>query len=384
MDALAVARAILDCGKDDVLRLLSLAPGLPPVTAETSLEEARRNYIRLASLIHPDILKGRFHRATEAFQKLVQAFERVADPEFRGLLFATKASVGGNSRGATKQKTRPESKKEVITVEEVPQVVRRATAQRVTVKSKERVEKSHLVPVESCSSVRSRKNLHIHDSERHQSEKSGASATCCRKIVRLEPSASVYVVDSVSSADFVECGVADDVATEDKYNYVDSASSDGVYEEQNGSTCTDAKRVAPRCCSLLGDMRSGGIYCGSIISCPQCHARWDPDIKQHYTLFMGPARKKIHCEVCLCRFGCTTALHACPHCRFNFDYDVSMYDKVVRCKGCEKEFAFPRYPVNKRLVDLASLEELQDRAYSENARERRERAERRSRRSSGS
>lgn len=66
--------------------VLNLAPGLPPVTLQTPVAEARRNYMRLAAVVHPDKFTGKaalVADATEAFQILVKVFEKVANPSFR-------------------------------------------------------------------------------------------------------------------------------------------------------------------------------------------------------------------------------------------------------------------------------------------------------------
>ncbi|KEG06268.1 hypothetical protein DQ04_14901000, partial [Trypanosoma grayi] len=124
MDAVAVAQSILNCEGDAALEVLSLAPGLPPVVADTPVAEARRNYMRLAGLVHPDKMKGRFERATEAFQRLVHAFELIADPKHRKKLLAQQAKGGARKKAAnrTSGKGSPQEKQQQLQGGEVLQL----------------------------------------------------------------------------------------------------------------------------------------------------------------------------------------------------------------------------------------------------------------------
>ncbi|EPY34474.1 hypothetical protein STCU_01566 [Strigomonas culicis] len=81
-EAVAIANDVIQANGSP-FATLSLAPQLPPVTPQTPLAEARRNYMRLAALIHPDKLGSAFARSTEAFQCLVRAFECFANPKER-------------------------------------------------------------------------------------------------------------------------------------------------------------------------------------------------------------------------------------------------------------------------------------------------------------
>eukprot|EP00331_Platyophrya_macrostoma_P027377 CAMPEP_0176438062 /NCGR_PEP_ID=MMETSP0127-20121128/19042_1 /TAXON_ID=938130 /ORGANISM="Platyophrya macrostoma, Strain WH" /LENGTH=402 /DNA_ID=CAMNT_0017821905 /DNA_START=43 /DNA_END=1251 /DNA_ORIENTATION=+ len=84
------------------LAVLNVAPGLPPITMETPISEARRNYMRLAAMIHPDKFTGRpalVAEATDAFQLLVRAFEKIASPAFRSVV-VSKPCVAAQSAGA--------------------------------------------------------------------------------------------------------------------------------------------------------------------------------------------------------------------------------------------------------------------------------------------
>ncbi|ORC92792.1 uncharacterized protein TM35_000021180 [Trypanosoma theileri] len=330
MDAVAVASAILDCGPAAEaaasLRVLSLAPALPPVTADTPVAEARRNYMRLAGLVHPDKLKSRFDRATEAFQRLVQAFERVADPKFRKQLLAEQAKEERKRKQQEKKKEggaavkRPREQKK----KQEPVVKRQKTTKPTTKEPKSNKKKT-------------------------------------TKLLADDDDDFIdYDNDDMESTDQEE---------EASEEYDDGEDEDINFEDLEPTVSTS--RV------LLGTKRTGGIYRDTKVSCPQCRTQWVPDSKQHYSLFMGPAGKKVHCETCLCRFGCATALHACPHCSGNFDYDVSMYDKTIECKRCNQTIGFPYYPVNQQLIDLVKLEEWREQEEEKRTRERDERAARR-------
>jgi hypothetical protein len=39
--------------------------------------------------------------------------------------------------------------------------------------------------------------------------------------------------------------------------------------------------------------------------------------------FLMSALKCFHCSTCLFEFGCFSAIHKCPHCRKQFDYDAA-------------------------------------------------------------
>lgn len=106
-------KAVLDCRsacETDPFSVLNLAPQLPPVTIETAVGDARRNYMRLAALVHPDKFTGKAelqHMATEAFQILVRVFERIANPDFR----QAQAAKATNER---KRAQRVERKRPVV------------------------------------------------------------------------------------------------------------------------------------------------------------------------------------------------------------------------------------------------------------------------------
>ncbi|KAH9577649.1 hypothetical protein LSM04_001496 [Trypanosoma melophagium] len=325
MDAVALAAAILDCGAEGpaALRVLSLAPALPPVTANTPVAEARRNYMRLAGLVHPDKLQSRFDRATEAFQRLVQAFERVADPKFRKQLLAQQAR---------EEKKQQQGKKTGDAAE------------------KKAVKRTRVQKKEEPAVKRQKSSKYTRETKNTQNKSTNLS-------------------DDFIDYDNDDLGSTDQEEEESSEEYDEVEDVEINFEDLEPTVSTS--RV------LLGTKRTGGIYRDTKVSCPQCRTQWVPDSKQHYTLFMGPAGKKVHCETCLCRFGCATALHSCPHCSGNFDYDVSMYDETIECNRCNQTIGFPYYPVNQQLIDLVKLEEWREQEEAKRTRERDERAARR-------
>ncbi|ESL06006.1 hypothetical protein TRSC58_06326 [Trypanosoma rangeli SC58] len=331
MDGVALAQSILDCGEREVLQVLSLAPGLPPVSAETPVAEARRNYMRLAGLVHPDKLQGRFQRSTEVFQKLVRAFELVVDPKYRKQLLSLQAKEAKKKVGK-KAQTPPQLKAKQLTEQ-----VRQITRLKATATVRPSAESSMAKPNRAAPK-------------------------------KKQPTQRKRAPED--DDDFIDYDEDEDEDEgEDEDASVDEEDMDLEFADKEPSVSTSR--------ALLGTRRTGGIYRDTTVSCPQCRTPWMPDSKQHYSLFMGPAGKKVHCETCLCRFGCATALHACPHCNHSFDYDASLYDTVIQCDGCRKTFGFPYYPVNQHLIDQVKLDEWRERTEREKAREREERAARR-------
>lgn len=112
MDAAAVIQSILDhkgTYETNPFPVLNLAPSMPCVTLDTPIPDARRNYMKLSTLVHPDKFSGKPElqkSATEAFQMLVRTFERIANPSFRQQLLKAKASAA-----ATKATRKPSAKK---------------------------------------------------------------------------------------------------------------------------------------------------------------------------------------------------------------------------------------------------------------------------------
>ncbi|KNC82706.1 hypothetical protein SARC_05007 [Sphaeroforma arctica JP610] len=87
------------------------------------------------------------------------------------------------------------------------------------------------------------------------------------------------------------------------------------------------------------------------IYCPKCHIPWNtPDLgleKGAYNFFMMGI-KQYGCGGCLLRFGCVTAVHHCPLCDKEFDYDPSDYHRQINCGNakCTGKFGFWYHPVS--------------------------------------
>nr|CCD12342.1 unnamed protein product [Trypanosoma congolense IL3000] len=327
VDVVSIAQSILDCADDAALQILSLAPELPPVTVDTPVTEARRSYIRLAGMLHPDKLKGKLEKATEVFQKLVRAFEKVADPKYRKALMVQQAKEKKKNKGSA------------------------AAREHKAAGTKQKVETKTLLDTDD---TRTRKRTN-----------KGLSVNRKTK----ESVHDDFIVHD-SEDDY------EDVEEEDFGNNDNDSEFDKYFFQSTVPPPVSSNRA------MIGTPRVGGIYIRTVVQCPQCRTTWEPDSKQQYSLFMGPAGKKIHCETCLCRFGCATAFHACPHCKCAFDYDATMYDSQIDCTRCKKVFGFPYYPVNQNLIDLVRLEEWRERVERESALERTQRANRRHREAS--
>eukprot|EP00796_Vickermania_ingenoplastis_P004005 gene4005-2860_t len=265
---------------------LSLAEGLPPVTASTEVQDARRNYIKIASMIHPDKLKI-FSRATEAFQCLVRAFECFADPKKRQEV--SRHTARGNKAAPKADRKRTRAVKEPTTSKKAKPAGKGRRPQRTD--------------------------------EDDDDDGEGWDAF--------------------------------------------------LHQDEPPAVSTSRKPI--------GEPRVGGVYRETLIGCPQCGSRWEPDSKPQYSLFMGKWGRKAHCQLCLCRFGSATARHSCPHCEAPFTYDASMYDQTIKCKGkCKKTFGFPYFPVNQALIDQIALDEWKLQKEKEKASERDRRAAARS------
>ena len=324
MDAVQLAKNVL-AADGQPFATLSLANGLPPVTADTAVSDARRNYMRLAGAIHPDRLQGSFDKATEAFQLLVRAFECFADPKLR-----KKAAVD-----VLKAKTKAE--KAAKTAANVS-----ATAGTTRVPSpKARASRTAELPAKK------------------QSKKVEKTTKAKRKKSRLE------------SDEEAEAEAEAESESEEEEEEEASAAEEDAWEEW---AAADTEPEVSTSRTPIGQPRVGGLYQQTTIGCPKCRSQWEPDSRQQYSLFMGHWGKKVHCQLCLLEFGCATALHNCPHCSAAFDYDVSMYDELHTCKKCKKQFGFPYYPVNQHLIDQIALEEWKEKKERAKAAEREARA----------
>jgi len=102
------------------------------------------------------------------------------------------------------------------------------------------------------------------------------------------------------------------------------------------------------------------------VQCPRCRAPWGtPDSglpPNEYNFFMQ-GLKTYTCALCLCDFGCMSAVHKCPHCKLEFDYDAEDYDRKITCgrAKCTALFGFYRFPVSDRR-QRELLQELTERA----------------------
>lgn len=309
-DIVALAKGVL-AADGQPFQTLSLAPGLSPVTPDTPVAEARRNYMRLAGMIHPDKAKDVFDKATEAFQCLVRAFESFADPKARkAAAAAAQPPARDKGKGSKTLKTTRGPRHDhggTATAE---------TKAPRTVKGK------------------------------------GKKAVAAEKPRRRSRKKSSESDDEDSSED------TDDDETEDES------------EDDEGLGAGDAEPSVSTSRTPIGPPRTGGVYTETTVGCPHCRTRWEPDAKPQYSLFMGPWGKRVHCQLCLFVFGSATALHGCPHCTAVFDYDASMYDTTVHCAKCKKEFGFPYYPVNQHLIDQIALEDWKEQRERERVKER--------------
>lgn len=290
-----IAEAVLEADAHP-FRTLSLAEGLPQITASSTTDDARRNYLSLAAVIHPDKLST-FPRSTEAFQCLVKAFECFANPKQR-------------------KKFAEED-------------VRHSKAK--TLKEQKAVKKR------------------IRGAEVHSSSEKGV------KRLKIAPSNQKKIESESDEEEEAE-------SSEEEF---------GEYLSQDNEPTVSTSRKP------IGQPRVGGVYHETLIGCPQCGSRWEPDSKPQYSLFMGQWGRKAHCQLCLCRFGSATARHGCPFCNKPFYYDASMYDSVQKCSSCKKSFGFRYYPVNQFLIDQVTLGEWKEAQEKMRSAERDQRARQR-------
>jgi hypothetical protein len=93
------------------------------------------------------------------------------------------------------------------------------------------------------------------------------------------------------------------------------------------------------------------------MGCPNCQTPWVPDTPKAYTLVMAYG-VKVHCETCLLHYGWATALHCCPRCKKQVDYDPENYNKQVVCGHCRGAFGYRHFPVDDRVLgELAAKRE---------------------------
>lgn len=310
-DAVRIAEEVLRADGNP-FATLSLAPGLAPISASTDVRDARQNYMKIATIIHPDKLKGAYPRATDAFQCLVRAFECFADPVKR-----RRAAAAASTSNKTAKVKRSREK---------AAVTKKDKKELATTKQKKRPAK---------------KRRKLDDDSDAEDESSSSSAS---------------LSSSVSDND----------------SDVDEEEEDGDWD---AFLLADQPPVVSTSRKPIGTPRTGPNYQETLIGCPQCGTKWEPDSKPQYSLFMGKWGRKAHCQLCLCQFGSATARHSCPYCEAPFHYDASMYDSLYQCKGkCKKSFGFPYFPVNQSLIDQIALDEWKMQKEREKAAERDRRA----------
>jgi hypothetical protein len=91
------------------------------------------------------------------------------------------------------------------------------------------------------------------------------------------------------------------------------------------------------------------------IKCPRCRQLWGGDSVQglppYSYNYLMTALQTYCCCTCLCRFGCMTAIHGCPHCGQSFDYHPDLFHTKISCtrSSCGKSFGFFLFPVSDRV-----------------------------------
>lgn len=330
-ESIALAQQVL-CADGEPFRTLSLVGDLPAVTPQTSIADARRNYMRLAALIHPDKLRHTFSQSTEAFQCLVKAFECFADPKLRAK--AAKYYALANKKATPRTRKAAAVAPSSSSSSSTPQTVVQPKAQRRAKTSR--------------------------------NGQAGKNKTAKDDFI---------VSDEEDDDDKDEEGDESDASGSDE---VDDEEADDEWQAVAFGTRDDPEPLVSNARTPLGEPRTAlPLYTATIIGCPHCRSRWEPDSRPQYSLFMGSWGKKVHCQLCLFVFGSATALHSCPHCETSFTYDASMYDSVIECRCCHRRLGFPYYPVNQRLIDTVVHEEWRLRRERARAAERELRARRR-------
>jgi curved DNA-binding protein CbpA len=122
------------------------------------------------------------------------------------------------------------------------------------------------------------------------------------------------------------------------------------------------------------------------VCCPRCKQPWsegsldgNPD---YYYNFLMSGLKQYLCSTCLCEFGCMTAVHKCPHCKRQFEYNPSDYHKQINCghNSCTKKFGFYLFPASDRVMTEMKLNVKQEQEQRLRAREAKQRRAARSNR----
>ncbi|KAL1515358.1 hypothetical protein AB1Y20_001987 [Prymnesium parvum] len=90
------------------------------------------------------------------------------------------------------------------------------------------------------------------------------------------------------------------------------------------------------------------------VCCPRCRSVWgtaDSGVQPYDYSFLMQGLKSYCCALCLCEFGCVSAIHLCPHCDRPFEYHPQDYHRQLTCgrTTCTKPFGFMLYHVPPRV-----------------------------------
>jgi hypothetical protein len=116
------------------------------------------------------------------------------------------------------------------------------------------------------------------------------------------------------------------------------------------------------------------------VCCPRCKQPWNEgslDGNPDYCYnFLMTGLKQYTCSTCLCEFGCMTAIHKCPGCTKEFEYDPSLYHTKIKCgrEKCSRKFGFMMYHCSDRMMKETKAgvkEELLRRSKAKEAKLRR-------------
>lgn len=137
-----------------------------------------------------------------------------------------------------------------------------------------------------------------------------------------------------------------------------------------GAPVADSSEIQDRWLNATDLSKRNADCVRSIIKCPKCSDRWQPDDNRLYTLFMGYGHK-IHCQTCLLKFGTATAIHVCPHCNHNHEYDPSTYHQQQSCVRCRRSFGYMMYRVDSSIIAAVNQQNAAE-AHAMAAQEERE------------
>ncbi|KAJ1407020.1 hypothetical protein B484DRAFT_456666 [Ochromonadaceae sp. CCMP2298] len=90
------------------------------------------------------------------------------------------------------------------------------------------------------------------------------------------------------------------------------------------------------------------------VCCPRCKQPWNEgslDGNPDYCYnFLMTGLKQYTCSTCLCEFGCMTAIHKCPQCKKDVEYEPGLYHQKTTCGRSCKPFGFMMYHVSDRVM----------------------------------